>query len=236
MNSSAFLPIAAFTAVLVALGGVVLAQKAPDAGVVDRGLFRITDGGLEEIYVFPLAGSETELVFATCPFVELPDGSGAEGTACRIEWVSGAKNIMLRSKAQDISGCAIEDHWNIECPDFTAEGFTFSNAQKLGGSVHGTLQALDEDAMPVKPAYVDPLGERDGQDVAYLGHHFEVFADCTAFAAMPNWVTACEQGFDAVTEDVAVLGVTALAAGPHMFVCMVTDGWGIPACNRVSQD
>ena len=219
--------------VMTCFGTISLAQKSPLPPEIDRGLFRATPGGIDEIYVFPLSASKSEMTFVSCPFVELPDGS--EGTACHFETLSGAGDVLLNTAKQDVAGCAIKDHWNIDCPDFTAEGFTFSNARKLAEVVQERLQESTSE-MPVPPIKPDAVSTGEataGQLEAYRNKHFEVVEDCAAFAGDPTLQKACTSGLDTLAPAPDILGATALTVGARAFVCLVSVGWSIPACASV---
>jgi len=222
--------------VMACFGVAAFAQKAPVPLDTDRGLFRTTQDGIEELYVFPLFGSKTELTFVSCPFVALSDGG--EGTACHFETLSGAGGMFLNAKRSDVAGCAIEDHWNIDCPDFTAEGFTFSNANKLAEIVRDRVQASGHSTniAPVVRDASNTGAASAGQLDVYRNRHFEVVGECAAYASNHALEQACIRGLDALAPGPDILGAMALTAGPYGFVCLVSADWSIPACSLIANE
>ncbi len=144
-------------------------------------MFGDTAVGLQEIHVFPLVAMADAIVFAGCSFAALADGAG-EGMACHIEWLRGEDGALVPVRMQDLPGCAITDHWNADCPDFTAEGFSAGNADKLATSLGRSfvapadLQPADAATKPVTPRIMQKSSPTDGQPdlvSVYRDQYFE---------------------------------------------------------------
>lgn len=227
--------------------GAVAQQYTGLPETVLRGLYHPGSSyPIDEIYIFPLAATETAIAFASCPFVDLPDGSGGEGTACHIEWLEAQGDAFRPVRRDAISGCTIADHWNIDCPDFTAEGMTYGNSEKLLASLRKTYP-MPADLFEIEtgvttdivPLVVTGLEETEqiGEYAANrLQYDFGMLGDCGAYANHPAFADACARVMAVLTKETSVIGVTAMVIGERGLVCIIAADWSVPACSSRRPD
>ncbi|MDO5604777.1 MAG: hypothetical protein Q4G25_06405 [Paracoccus sp. (in: a-proteobacteria)] len=227
--------------VLSGLASGVAAQPyiGPDESAFRGVYYPGTEYSTDEIYIFPLAATDGALAFASCPFVELPDSGGDEGTACRIEWLEAKGDAFLPVRSKDISGCSIADYWNIDCPDFTAEGMTHGNSEKLLASLlksYPTPANLFETRKRVTTEILPHVttGQPEGTFSEYaksrLQYDFGMYDDCNAYAPDPAYADACTRAMAALPPEAGPIGVTAMNIGTRAIVCVIAADWSIPAC------
>lgn len=194
-----------------------------------------------EIYVFPLAATEQELAFAICPFEPLADNSGDQGTACHIEWLAADGDRFLPARREDVKGCTIADYWNTDCPDFTAEGMTWGNSEKLVASLKKTYPLVRDlfakgsgEVMSIAPFVVAAPKEVmvSPSSADRLQYDFGMFDDCKAYAESPAHAEACNTAMASTPAGAEPIGVSAMTIGNHGTVCVIAKDWSIPACTR----
>lgn len=203
------------------------------------------DHGTNEIYLFPLAATETALAFASCPFITLPDGSGEEGTACHIEWLQEKDGLFQPDYREEVSGCTIMDYWNIDCPDFTAEGMTFWNLAQLMASLRKTYPlpadlfkthtGVTTKLVPLSLAVTAELEEKmqmNEYDANRLQYSFAMLDGCGNYAGDSAVVKACERVMDEQAGDRPVIGVMGMVTDEYGVVCAIDGDWSVPACGR----
>lgn len=232
----------AYAAVLVPFAAGATAQEFLGS---DETIFRSlyypgSSYSTDEIYIFPLAATETALAFASCPFVELPNGSGDVGTVCHVERLELKDDLLLPASRVDIKGCTIADHWNIDCPDFTAEGITYGNSEKLLASLRKTYPTpadlLDSGAGVTTDIIPFTVDDAEGADrfseytSNRLRYDFNMFDDCDAYANEPAFAAACARATAAPAGEISAIGVTAMIIGERHVVCVIAEDWTIPAC------
>ncbi|AGT08520.1 hypothetical protein [Paracoccus aminophilus] len=193
-----------------------------------------------EIYVFPLAATTQEMAFAICPFEDLPDHSGDQGTACHIEWLDADGDRFLPARREEVKGCTIADHWNEDCPDFTAEGMTLGNSEKLVGSLEKTHPEVSglfkgesgavEKITPFILAAPQGAATSDAYAADRLKYDFGMFDDCKAYSANPGYAAACRTAMASTTAGAEPIGVSAMEIGKHGAVCVIAKDWSIAAC------
>lgn len=240
--------LAACSALLACLAAGATAQPyiGPDETVFRGVYYPGTKYPTDEIYIFPLAATGNALAFASCPFVELPDSGGDEGTACHIEWLELEGDAFLPARRSDVAGCTIADYWNADCPDFTAEGMTYGNSEKLVASLRktyptpadlfGTRAEATTDLLPHVATGQPDTGNISEYAASRLQYNFGMHDDCSAYATDPAYADACTRAMAALGRDTDVIGVTGMDIGRRGIVCVIAADWSIPACGQIVTD
>lgn len=195
-----------------------------------------------EIYVFPLAANKQEMAFAICPFEDLPDQSGDQGTACHLEWLAADGDRFLPARREEVKGCTIADFWNADCPDFTAEGISWGNSEKLVSMLkknHPKQSDLFQ-GDGGQPTTITPFivaGAKGGAPASPLSaerlqYDFGMFDDCNAYSETPAFAAACDTAMASATAGAMPIGVSAMLIGKRGAVCVIGKDWSVAACAR----
>lgn len=180
------------------------------------GMYTQSGPDLREIYSFPLFATDRGLAYVTCPMADI---DGTEGTICRAGILREKDGVLRLTTGVDIQGCQVQDHWNPDCPDFTADGFSQGNAANLAGALKNSAAQICAhfdgdrgltDLTPANPEPQGPLGLDPGTYFRIVGRCEG--ADCDAMV-VPDGI-----------------GTINARAGSRELACAVDQDGDLPIC------
>lgn len=201
------------------------------AGVnhVIAGMFRREPGAVLEVTGFPLIGSGRRLAYAHCP---VTDVDGLEMVMCNAGVLERQGSVLLPAEPFGLEGCTAGKEQGKDCPDFTAEGFSFNNAGQLAALLkrnrHRLCARFGKEPVVALASVPTPGKGEQGLDG---GTFFEIMPSCAALGADAD--ARCAAALQAAQGKAA--GVTWVTAGSVRMVCAVAFNGALLACAMPSQ-
>lgn len=203
-----------------ALAGASCEQIIGQTDAVQAGIFQRDSDSVGLINSFPLFASGDKLAYATCPVVD------EETSPCSAIILERQGQVLKQAATVPLAGCGPADEWNIDCPDFTAEGFTAGNAASLADAVKRSQAAICSRFKGQQVAALSPVsGPLPGPSGFQEGTLYELFADCDA--AAPGAAPQCYADLRLLRDGD---GIMTLRAADTAFTCTAAEDGSLVEC------